>query len=57
VSQGSTVDEALANLTEALELSFEDEPAPVPPIVRRPGTLSSILQHAGLSGDDLRELL
>ncbi|MFI6451387.1 type II toxin-antitoxin system HicB family antitoxin [Streptosporangium amethystogenes] len=27
-SQGSTVDEALANLREALELYFEDEPAP-----------------------------
>jgi predicted RNA binding protein YcfA (HicA-like mRNA interferase family) len=25
--------------------------------VEAPGTLSSILQHAGLSGDDLRELL
>jgi predicted RNase H-like HicB family nuclease len=34
VSQGSTVDDALANLTEALELYFEDEPAPEPPIVR-----------------------
>ena len=34
VSQGPTVDEALANLTEALELYFEDEPAPTPPIVR-----------------------
>jgi predicted RNase H-like HicB family nuclease len=34
VSQGATVDEALANLTEALELYFEDEPAPAPPIVR-----------------------
>ena len=34
VSQGPTVDEALANLTEALELYFEDEPAPSPPIVR-----------------------
>ena len=34
VSQGATVDEALANLTEALELYFEDEPAPEPPIVR-----------------------
>jgi predicted RNase H-like HicB family nuclease len=34
VSQGPTVDEALANLTEALELYFEDEPAPEPPIVR-----------------------
>lgn len=27
-SQGSTVEEALANLREALELYFEDEPAP-----------------------------
>jgi predicted RNase H-like HicB family nuclease len=27
ISQGPTVDEALANLTEALELYFEDEPA------------------------------
>jgi predicted RNase H-like HicB family nuclease len=34
VSQGATVDEALANLTEALELYLEDEPAPSPPIVR-----------------------
>jgi predicted RNase H-like HicB family nuclease len=34
VSQGPTVDGALANLTEALELYFEDEPAPDPPIVR-----------------------
>ena len=34
VSQGPTVDEALANLTEALELHFEDEPAPAPPMVR-----------------------
>ena len=34
VSQGPSVDEALANLTEALELYFEDEPAPAPPIVR-----------------------
>ena len=34
VSQGPTVDEALANLTEALELYFEDEPAPTPPIAR-----------------------
>jgi predicted RNase H-like HicB family nuclease len=34
VSQGPTVDEALANLTEALELYFEDEPPPDPPIVR-----------------------
>jgi predicted RNase H-like HicB family nuclease len=34
VSQGPTVDDALANLTEALELYFEDEPAPEPPIVR-----------------------
>jgi predicted RNase H-like HicB family nuclease len=34
VSQGPTVDGALANLTEALELYFEDEPAPAPPIVR-----------------------
>jgi predicted RNase H-like HicB family nuclease len=28
-SQGETVEEALANLREALELYFEDEPAPV----------------------------
>ncbi len=28
VSQGETVEEALANLREALELYFEDEPAP-----------------------------
>ena len=28
-SQGATVDEALANLKEALELYFEDEPLPV----------------------------
>jgi predicted RNase H-like HicB family nuclease len=34
VSQGPTVDEALANLTEALELDFEDEPTPEPAIVR-----------------------
>lgn len=34
VSQGPTVDEALARLTEALELYLEDEPAPAPPIVR-----------------------
>jgi predicted RNase H-like HicB family nuclease len=34
VSQGPTVDEALANLTEALELYFEDEPAPAAPIIR-----------------------
>lgn len=27
-SQGRTVEEALANLREALELYFEDEPAP-----------------------------
>lgn len=27
-SQGRTIDEALANLREALELYFEDEPAP-----------------------------
>lgn len=27
-SQGRTIDEALANLKEALELYFEDEPAP-----------------------------
>jgi predicted RNase H-like HicB family nuclease len=27
-SQGETLDEALANLREALELYFEDEPAP-----------------------------
>jgi predicted RNase H-like HicB family nuclease len=27
-SQGRTIDEALANLQEALELYFEDEPAP-----------------------------
>jgi predicted RNase H-like HicB family nuclease len=29
-SQGRTVEEALANLREALELYFEDEPAPEP---------------------------
>jgi predicted RNase H-like HicB family nuclease len=29
VSQGKTPDEALANLREALELYFEDEPLPV----------------------------
>jgi predicted RNase H-like HicB family nuclease len=34
VSQGPTINEALAHLTEALELYFEDEPAPEPPIVR-----------------------
>jgi predicted RNase H-like HicB family nuclease len=34
VSQGATVDEALANLTEALGLYLKDEPAPSPPIVR-----------------------
>ena len=34
VSQEATVEEALANLTEALELYFEDEPAPATPIVR-----------------------
>ncbi|HYY81336.1 MAG TPA: type II toxin-antitoxin system HicB family antitoxin [Actinomycetes bacterium] len=34
VSQGPTVEAALANLTEALELYFEDEPVPEPPIVR-----------------------
>jgi predicted RNase H-like HicB family nuclease len=28
VSQGKTADEALANLREALELYFEDEPLP-----------------------------
>jgi predicted RNase H-like HicB family nuclease len=33
-SQGRTVDEALANLTEALELYFEDEP--IPEIPRQP---------------------
>jgi predicted RNase H-like HicB family nuclease len=27
-SQGETIEEALANLTEALELYFEDAPAP-----------------------------
>jgi predicted RNase H-like HicB family nuclease len=34
-SQGRTIDEALANLREALELYFEDQPAPDPsePIV------------------------
>lgn len=30
-SQGRTIDEALANLREALELYFEDEPAPDTP--------------------------
>jgi predicted RNase H-like HicB family nuclease len=30
-SQGRTVEEALANLREALELYFEDEPIPSPP--------------------------
>jgi predicted RNase H-like HicB family nuclease len=30
-SQGRTIDEALANLREALELYFEDEPAPEAP--------------------------
>jgi hypothetical protein len=30
-SQGRTIDEALANLREALELYFEDEPAPNTP--------------------------
>jgi len=29
VSQGKTPDDALANLKEALELYFEDEPVPV----------------------------
>jgi predicted RNase H-like HicB family nuclease len=35
-SQGKTVEEALANLREALELYFEDRPLPVgtePPII------------------------
>lgn len=35
-SQGSSVEEALANLKEALELRFEDEPLPeglTPPII------------------------
>jgi predicted RNase H-like HicB family nuclease len=35
-SQGSTVEESLANLTEALELYFEDEVRPLgfePPII------------------------
>ena len=35
-SQGETIDEALANLKEALELYFEDAPAPdvgEPPII------------------------
>ncbi|HVA59748.1 MAG TPA: type II toxin-antitoxin system HicB family antitoxin [Mycobacteriales bacterium] len=35
-SQGSTVEEALANLQEALELYFEDQPIPdvvEPPII------------------------
>lgn len=31
-SQGETVEEALANLREALELYFEDEPVPVSPV-------------------------
>jgi predicted RNase H-like HicB family nuclease len=61
VSQGPTVDEALANLTEALELYFEDEPARRRPSSGRstfesrrdPGILSSILQQAGVSVDDL----
>jgi predicted RNase H-like HicB family nuclease len=30
-SQGHTIDEALANLREALELYFEDEPVPETP--------------------------
>ena len=30
-SQGRTIDEALANLREALELYFEDQPAPDAP--------------------------
>lgn len=30
-SQGRTIDESLANLREALELYFEDEPAPDAP--------------------------
>jgi predicted RNase H-like HicB family nuclease len=34
VSQGPTVEVALANLTEALEPYLEDEPVPEPPIVR-----------------------
>ena len=29
-SQGRTIEEALANLREALELYFEDEPVPEP---------------------------
>ena len=29
-SQGETIEAALANLREALELYFEDEPAPAP---------------------------
>jgi predicted RNase H-like HicB family nuclease len=35
-SQGETIDEALANLREAFELYFEDEPPPAnvePPII------------------------
>lgn len=41
-SQGETVEEALANLREALELYFEDEPAP------------TILDHPLVSSLDVR---
>ena len=64
VSQGPTVDEAIANLTEALELYFEDEPAPTPshrPPDQHPhpGVTRVPVPEAlpGISVDELRDLL
>ena len=36
VSQGHTIEEALANLKEALELYFEDDDAIRPPLTEKP---------------------
>lgn len=45
-SFGKTRKEALANLQEALELYFEDEPLPKKPSVKNPAIISVSLQYA-----------
>ncbi len=70
-SQGASVDESLANLREALELYFEDQPLPMTatdgPIVaaldiRLPGVTACPApglrgEEAGIEAEELRTLL
>lgn len=56
-SQGETIESALANLQEALELYFEDEPSTRGSHCKPEYGPGSILRQTGLSAEAFRALL